>query len=482
MMYILSTRSCLALVTVLLCVAVACSINPATGKREFVLYSEADEIRIGRESDASLVESLGMYPDDSLQEYVQALGDRLAANSERPQLPWTFRVVDDPVVNAFALPGGYIYITRGILAYLNTESELSGVVGHEIGHVTARHGVSQMSRTQLTNYGLAIGSVASEDVARWAGVAGQGLGLLFLKYSRDDEKQADELGLRYLLRAGYDPRPMADVYGTLEAVAESSGAGRIPSLLSTHPDPGNRRDRILSRIDELEVDTRGLPSYQARLFTAIDGIVFGDDPRQGYFEGSLFLHPELRFQIRFPEGWQSRNARATVTAVAPDETAVVMLTLAAEGNPQAALDTFVQGEGIVRGNPWIDQIQGIACASTNFTWTADGRTRRGRVAFVAYEDHLYRLVGMSSSEQWATHHQALASSIRSFDRLTDPAALSVQPHRVKVVRADRSMSLDQLAAVHDASVSIETLALINQLAPTSLVEAGRAYKVVIGGR
>jgi predicted Zn-dependent protease len=260
-MDIFSSRSCLLPGSVLLCVAVACSINPATGKRELVLYSEADEIQIGRENDASLVESLGMYPDDGLQEYVQALGERLAENSERPHLPWTFRVVDDPVVNAFALPGGYIYITRGILAYLNTESELAGVVGHEIGHVTARHGVSQMSRAQLTNYGLVIGSAASEDVARWAGVAGQGMGLLFLKYSRDDEKQSDDLGLRYLLRAGYDPRPMADVYGTLKAVAESSGAGRIPSLLSTHPDPGNRRDRILSRIDELEVDPQGVGNH-----------------------------------------------------------------------------------------------------------------------------------------------------------------------------------------------------------------------------
>jgi predicted Zn-dependent protease len=275
---------------------------------------------------------------------------------------------------------------------------------------------------------------------------------------------------------------MADVYGTLKAVAESSGAGRIPSLLSTHPDPGNRRDRILSRIDELEVDPQELPSHQARLFTAIDGIVFGDDPRQGYFDGSLFLHPELRFQIRFPEGWKSRNARSAVTAVAPDETAVVLLTLAASGTPHAALDAFVQGEGIVRGTPWIDQIQGVPCASTNFTWTADGLTRRGRVAFVAYDNHLYRLVGMSSSEQWTNHRQTLASSIRSFDRLTDSTALSVQPRRLKVVRADSSMSLDRLASVHNASVSIETLALINQLAPTSRVEAGRSYKIVIGGR
>src|SRR3989454_1121446 len=176
--------------------------------------------------------------------WIQQFGARLAASSERPNLPWTFHVVDDPVVNAFALPGGYIYVTRGILAHLNSEAELGGVVGHEIGHVTARHSVSQLSKQQLAQLGLAVGSIASPEFGRYAGLAGQALGVLFLKYSRDNESQADDLGLRYMRRANYDPREMPPVFEMLTRVSHAHGGGRGPEWLAPHPNPENRRARI----------------------------------------------------------------------------------------------------------------------------------------------------------------------------------------------------------------------------------------------
>src|SRR5205823_13800609 len=184
-------------------VAAACAANPATGARQIMLVSESQEIAMGRDYDRQIVASIGLYPDSALQRYIQQFGMRLAATSERPNLPWTFRVVDDPVVNAFALPGGFIYVTRGILAHLNSEAELAGVVGHGIGHGTARHSASQMSKQQLAQIGLAVGSIASPEFGRYAGVASAGLGVLFLKFSRDDESQADHLGLRYMRRAAY---------------------------------------------------------------------------------------------------------------------------------------------------------------------------------------------------------------------------------------------------------------------------------------
>src|SRR5256885_141359 len=168
---------------------------------------------------------------------------RLAATSERPNLPWTFRVVDDPVVNAFALPGGFIFVTRGILAHVNSEAELAGVVGHEIGHVTARHSVSQMSKQQLAQLGLAVGALASPDVGRYAGVASQALGVVFLKYSRDDESQADELGLRYMRRATYDPREMPHVFEMLARVSQAQGGGRVPGWLEDQQRETGRRGR-----------------------------------------------------------------------------------------------------------------------------------------------------------------------------------------------------------------------------------------------
>src|SRR4029077_11437358 len=192
--------------------AAGCALNPATGAGQLMLISEPQEIAMGRDYDQQVAASIGLYADNAWQHWIQQFGAQLPATSERPNLPWTFHIVDDPVVNAFALPGGYIYVTRGILAHLTSEAELGGVVGHEIGHVTARHSVSQLSKQQLAQLGLAVGSIASPDFGRYAGLAGQALGVLFLKYSRDNESQADDLGLRYMRRANYDPREMPHVF------------------------------------------------------------------------------------------------------------------------------------------------------------------------------------------------------------------------------------------------------------------------------
>src|SRR5687768_9342800 len=219
-----------------------CATNPATGRRQIMLVGEAQEIAMGQEADQEVASSLGLYPDEALQAYVAGLGKALAATGERPSPPWTFRVVDDPVVNAFALPGGYIYVTRGIMAHLNSEAELAAVLGHEIGHVTARHTANQISKQQVAQLGLAVAMVASSDVGRYAAVAQQGLGALFLKFSRDDERQADELGLRYLQRTDHDPRQMPAVFSMLERVSAADSAGALPEWLATHPSPENRRE------------------------------------------------------------------------------------------------------------------------------------------------------------------------------------------------------------------------------------------------
>jgi len=189
-----------ALLGVALLITLACTLNPATGQRQFSLIGEQQEIAMGREYAKQVQGEIGLYQDKALQAYVQKIGKDLASHTERPNLPWEFHVVDDPGVNAFALPGGYIFITRGILAAFNSEAEMASVLGHEMGHVTARHSVEQMSRAQLAQLGLGVAMVASEDFRQYAGLAQMGLGVLFLKFSRDDESQADHLGLRYLMR------------------------------------------------------------------------------------------------------------------------------------------------------------------------------------------------------------------------------------------------------------------------------------------
>ncbi len=247
--------SLIALLGLAIAGAGACALNPATGKQQISLIGEQQEIELGRNEDQRIVESLGLYGGSTMQSYIQELGKKLAATSERPDLPWTFRVVDDPSVNAFALPGGFIYVTRGIMAHLNSEAELAAVLGHEIGHVTARHSVNQMSKSQLASLGLGLGSAISPDFAAFGGLAESGLGLLFLKYSRDDERQADDLGLRYVLRTHYDPRPMADVFGMLDSVSQASEGGRTPAWLATHPAPANRKQAIEEKIAALKEDS-----------------------------------------------------------------------------------------------------------------------------------------------------------------------------------------------------------------------------------
>jgi predicted Zn-dependent protease len=307
----------------------ACAVNPATGSRELSLVSESREIAMGQEYDPQITAQMGLYGDAAVEAYVSDLGLRMAAQSERPQLPWTFRVVDDPVVNAFAVPGGFIYITRGIMAHLNSEAELAGVVGHEIGHVTARHSASQMTRMQIQQIGLGVGSILSERVANWSSTIGAGLGLLNLSYGRGDESQSDELGVRYMGKTGYDPRAMVGVFETL-ALVSGDPSSRTPEWASSHPYPENRGARIMEMVDALPADQRanarlGSEEYLSKL----DGMTYGSDPRQGYFEGRLFLHPDMAFQLRFPRGWTTANQRSQVSALSPEEDALVVLELAA---------------------------------------------------------------------------------------------------------------------------------------------------------
>ena len=200
--------------------AAGCARNPATGQLELSLVSEGQEVALGKQSDVAVQSEYGVYKDAGLAAYVDSVGQALAKRSERPDLEWHFRVLDSPVVNAFALPGGYIYVTRGLLSVMNSEAQLAAVIGHEIGHVTARHGARQLTRATLGQVGLAVGGILSKDIARYGSLAAQGLTLLFLKYSRDDENQADELGVRYATRANWDPREMPETFATLKAVSE----------------------------------------------------------------------------------------------------------------------------------------------------------------------------------------------------------------------------------------------------------------------
>lgn len=457
----------------------SCSVNPATGKQQLAFYSEAEEIQLGLEADQEITGSVGLYDDPALQAYVEDLGKKLAAESERPNLPWSFKVVDDPAVNAFALPGGYIYVTRGLLSHMASEAELSGVIGHEIGHVTARHGVNQASKQMLAMIGLGAVALIDEDLSGLAGVAGAGLGLLFLKYGRDDERQADDLGLRYMTRSGYDPREMPEVFNVLAGVQTVEGAGRLPNWLSTHPDPGARRERMQQAVAELPGDFSTATVDRDGYLRRLDGLVFGDNPREGFFQGNAFLHPEMRFRVEFPAGWTTSNEKASVSATAPSEDAVVLVSLAEEATPEAAMEKLFEGDGLSQGDAWDKAVHGLPATWSRFEYEDAETKLSGTVAFVKHNGNVFQLLALTAPEQWDGHRSSLESSLASFSRLDDPKALNVQPRRLRLVKLPKEMTLEEFDKKYPSVVKMDVLALINHAQPGEKLPAGTLVKRVV---
>ena len=460
----------------------SCARNPVTGKNELSLVSESQEIQMGQQAAQEVAQTIGFVENPALQEYVAGIGKRMAAKSERPNLPWEFHVVNDAAVNAFALPGGFIFVTRGLLAYMNNEAELASVLGHEIGHVTARHSVQQISKAQLATLGLGLGSILSSDIAQFAGLASQGLGVLFLKYGRDAENQADQLGFKYALGLNYDVREMANVFQTLGR-ASGGGEGRLPEWLSTHPNPENRVARTLERLDTLHTSLANAVVNREQYLEHIKGLTFGDDPRQGFFEGTTFYHPDMRFQVQFPEGWKTQNTPAAVVAVSPQEDAIIQLALAGNTPPREAASKFLSQEGIQPGQGSTQTINGNPAATSYFQAQTQQGVIEGLVAFVAYGGRTFALLGYTPQGKLGTYDDELRRTISSFDQLRNSAALSVQPARLELVKLPREMTLAQFYQTYPSTASIEELAIINELeGPESVIPRGRIVKRVVGGR
>jgi predicted Zn-dependent protease len=463
--------------------AYACARNPVTGKNEIALVSESQEIQMGQEYAKQVVQSMGLYRDQKVQDYVTGLGMELAKKSERPNLPWAFYVMDDPTVNAFALPGGSIFVTRGILTHMNNEAELVGVLGHEIGHVTARHSVQQMTRQQLAQIGLVAGSVLSSTVAQYAGLASQGLGVLFLKYGRDAESQSDMLGFKYMVREGYDPTAMATMFQTLERVSRLEGAGDIPEWTSTHPNPGNRIEATQHRLDTLSIPLSQLRKDREKYLPVLAGMTYGDDPQQGYVEGHTFYHPGLRFKLDLPQGWQSQNTPQALVAVSPKQDALLQLTAPGKGSPQEAAQQFFGQEGIKAGQTSTSPINGLPAAAGYFEAQTEQGAVQGLVAFVQYGDLTYRLLGYTPAGQLQANDATFRQAIGSFSELKDQSKIDVQPYKVELVKIDRDMSMEEFNRKYPSTIPIERLAVVNGLdAPPEHIPAGTTVKRVIGGK
>ena len=459
---------------------VSCATNPATGGKMLSLVSESQEIRMGQQFSREVESSMPLVDDAELQAYVEGVGLALAAVSERPDLPWSFRVVDDPVANAFALPGGPVYVTRGILALFSSEAEMAAVLGHEIGHITARHSVEQISRAQLAGIGLAVGSMLSRDIARYSGLASQGLQVLFLSFGRDDEHESDMLGVRYAGRVDYDVRESVTMHVKLDRIGDLSNGGGIPSWLSTHPSSEDRIERLHALVDTIPGLADAKLGGDEYLFH-IDDLVYGEDPRQGYFTESLFLHPDLRFQIRFPDGWQTANLLSVVGGQAPSQDAIVQLTLASEGSSHAeAARAFFSQDGVSSGRVGRERINGLPATMGSFQAQTEQGALEGIAAFLDHGGLTYRIMGYTVQGRLRDHENAFLRFIRSFEILTDRAALSVEPMRIQLYTLERASSIAEISRRKPSPASEARLAILNGVQETERIPAGTTIKWVVG--
>ena len=469
-----------------LALAAACATNPVTGRRELNFMSEAQEISIAQESDPQIKEEMGVYNDPELQRYVSEIGLRMAKVSERPQLPWRFTVVDVPAVNAFAVPGGGIYVTRGIIPFLDNEAELAGVIGHEIGHVTARHSAQQYTRQITGQVGLLALGMFVPEARPFGELSGQALGVLFLKYSRGDELQADQLGARYESALGWDPAAMPAFLSTLGRLDEAAGYRRgVPNWLSTHPEPLSRVNDIQATVQRLKAAGGGVATNRDAWIQRVDGLVYGDNPEQGLARGSVFLHPVLRFRIDFPEQWEISNSPQEVVAKAPGADIFMMLQLVEKPQgrniQEIALDSMgnsgfrsSQGErttingfdaylGVYQG-----QVQGLGAVTT-------------RAAHFMFDTKVFVVAGLVAPGAFQQSDKAFLTSIRSFRRLSDKEAEDIHPDRVDlyVVRAGDTWA--SIAERSGGAVKPATLEVMNKAAPGSQPQQGTRIKIVVRG-
>jgi len=459
----------------------ACAVNPVTQKRELMLISQSDEIAIGKQTDPEILSTYGRYQNAELDAYVTALGTRLGALSHRPDLAYSVKVVDSDVVNAFAVPGGYVYLTRGMLSYLNNEAELAGVMAHEVGHIAARHSARQYSQAQLATLGLGLGAVFSKTFQKYAGIAQLGLSMLFLKFSRDDERMADALGVEYSSKAGYDAREMANMFGTLERLNPGSNQSGLPGWFYTHPNPADRITAIRRDAENWQTQNPQAPLAVSRdqYLARLEGLVFGPDPRQGYVEGQAFYHPELAFMFPVPSGWKVNNTASQVQLFPPEQDAAILFSLAPGASPAAAAEAFRQESRASLQSSESLQVNGLQAHRLISDLALEQGAIRIASYFIQKDGKMYVFHGYTDPTRFGNYLPAFKQVMGQFNRLTDRAKLEVKPEKLVLRRTTGAGStrqaLGQLGVPRD---KLEAMAILNGIQLDDAIPAGTLLKLV----
>jgi predicted Zn-dependent protease len=459
-----------------------CETNPATGENEFILLSTEDQRQLGAQANQEIQAQYGVYDDVVLQSWIDTLGASVVAQSGDTRFDYQFFILDTEVINAFALPGGYIYVTRGLLAYLNNDAQIALVLGHEVGHVAANHSAKQYTNQVLANVGLVIGGALFEDIRPFLGAAQTGLQLLFLSYSRDNESQADTLGVMYATRAGYKAAEGAEFFHTLERLQDQSG-NVIPTWASTHPDPTDRQQTILEKAAEWSVAVGGnLHGANPEVYIPrLENLVFGHNPRHGFVDSTanVFYHPDLRFQFPVPSQWSVANFASQVQIISPDGLGVMLLTTSNQLTPAAASNEFKQSGGVQVLDEQFGTVSGFDAVRLRSNVQTDNATLGVLSYFIAKDQTVYVFHGYSDASRFGTYLNTFDNTFSGFSDLNDPTILGVQPYLVDAFQALQSAPFSALVTPNSgANMDVESLAILNQVETGSTIPAGTFLKEV----
>lgn len=487
------------LVFILSLLVSACSIQQSaiTGDRRAYGYSWEQEKQIGKDADQQIQQQYGLYDHDALQQYVDKIGQEMLAVShmQRDDTPagykdteFYFRLLDSPVVNAFALPGGYIYVTRGLLSHLDNEAQLAVVLGHEIGHVAARHASQRAFEQQMGQIALVGGAIAGQhflgipggDILGMGSMAAQ---MLFLSYGREDERESDRLGVEYASMQRYKSAEGAQFFVSLERMSAQSGQS-IPSWQSTHPDPAERA----TSIPELAEEWRAKGYVQTIVNTdqymgMLNNMIYGDNPREGFTRNGRFYHPEMKFQFPYPEGWQVINQRSLVAVVNKDQNAVSIMTLDNESaGAEASVNEFLSQEGITTSGKSNASSNGLRAFQAEATGqTEDGTQLKFYLYSIEYNGMIYRFVNYTTLDNYGAYGPRFKEITNGFRQLTDSGILNIQPVRLQTVKTTRSGTFRSFLPNNLESlvitVSPEDLAIMNQVGLDDRIESGTWIKI-----
>ncbi|MCP9289962.1 M48 family metalloprotease [Gracilimonas sediminicola] len=469
--------------------------NPVSGNKRAFGYSWEEEEKLGANADKEIVAQYGLYQNEELSNYVSDLGQSLleVSHLRREDTPkkfreteFTFRVLDSPVVNAFALPGGYIYVTRGLLAHLNNEAQLAVVLGHEIGHVAARHASQRAVEQQIGQIAIMGGAVLGESLGYDGGsilqLSSQTAQLMFLKYGRDDERESDALGVEYSAMKNYKAAEGAEFFNSLERISESQGGG-VPTLLSSHPDPGEREKTIPELAQKWE--ERGYEQTildDEEFLNMIEGMVFGNNPRHGFERKGTFYHPDLKFQFPVPAGLQVYNQPAAVIMVNEEQTAITQFTIDSESNSaESYVNSFLNREGITTVDQYqytengLDGYQAFATALAQ-----DSTELRIQITAIEFQGNIYNFLSYTSASDFPIYEGEFASIPAGFRELNDASILGIDPVRIDLKPAARTAPFAEFLPA-DLPMDIQPLdvAIINQVKLDETIQQGTILKIPV---